>query len=63
VSKAEQIADDGIEIVDEQQSITLLNTITIKLKSFILVMEYRDDFPSLESLKGKLIEEEARECD
>jgi len=61
VSKAEQIAEDGIEILDELQSITLLDTLAIEHQSFILVMESRDEFPPLECLERKLIEEEARE--
>jgi len=61
VLKAEQIAEHGIEILDELQSITLLNTLAIEYQSFILVMESRDKFLPLECLKGKLIEEKARE--
>jgi len=61
VSKAEQIAKDGIEILDELQSITSLDILAIEHQSFILVMESRDEFPPLECLEQKLIEEEARE--
>jgi len=60
VSKTEQIAEAGIEILDELQLIMLLDSLTIEYENFILTMESHVDFPPLESLKGKLIEEEAR---
>jgi len=41
----------------------LLYSLPTKYENFVVAMEFRDEFPLLESLKWKLIEEEARQYD
>jgi len=53
----------GIEIQDNLLSIMLLGSSSTEYENFIIAMKLRDVFPSLESLKRKLIEEKARQSD
>jgi len=61
VIKAEQIAEVDIVIQDNLLSIMLLSSLPTEYQNFIIAMEFRNVFASLESLKYKLIEEEARQ--
>jgi len=61
VTKAEQIVKAGIVIQDDMLSIMLLGSLPTEYENFIVAMESRDVLPPLESLKRKLIEEEARQ--
>jgi len=62
-SKAEQLEEAGIEISDELLSIMLLGSLPPEFENFNVAIESRDEIPTLESLKIKLIEEEARQSD
>ncbi|KMQ83551.1 retrovirus-related pol polyprotein from transposon tnt 1-94, partial [Lasius niger] len=62
-SKAGQLEEAGIQIPDELLSIMLLNSLPDEYKNFSVAMESRDDIPTLEVLKAKLKEEEARQND
>ena len=62
-SKAGQLEEAGIEIPDELLSIMLLNSLPEEYENFSIAMEARDDIPTLEILKAKLKEEEARQDD
>lgn len=62
-SKAGQLEEAGIDIPDELLSIMLLNSLPEEYESFSIAMESRDDIPTLEILKAKLKEEEARQID
>jgi len=61
--KAEQIAEVDIKIPNELLSIILLGSLPTEYGKFIIAMKSRDEFPPLESLKRKLIEEKAKQCD
>jgi len=61
--KAEQLEEAGIEVPDELLSIMLLGSLPAEFESFSVAIESRDEIPSLENLKVKLIEEEARQSD
>ncbi|KAI4491598.1 hypothetical protein M0804_002990 [Polistes exclamans] len=58
--KVEQLEEVGISIPDELVSIMLLGSMPAKYENFTIAIESRDELPDLESLKAKLIEEEAR---
>jgi hypothetical protein len=62
-SKAGQLEEAGIEIPDELLSIMLLNSLPEEYENFSVAIESRDDIPTLEVLKAKLKEEEARQSD
>lgn len=62
-SKAGQLEEAGIDIPDELLSIMLLNSLPEEYENFSIAMESRDDIPTLEVLKAKLKEEEARQID
>jgi len=59
-SKAGQLEEAGIEIPDELLSIMLLNSLPEEYENFSIAMESWDNIPTLEILKAKLKEEEAR---
>lgn len=61
--KAEQLEEAGIEIPDELLSIMLLGSLPSEFENFNVAIESRDEIPTLENLKIKLIEEEARQSD
>lgn len=61
--KAEQLEEAGIEIPDELLSIMLLGSLPAEFENFSVAIESRDEIPTLENLKIKLIEEEARQND
>jgi len=60
-SKAGQLEEVGIEISSELLFIMLLNSLPEEYKNFSIAMESRDNIPTLEILKAKLKEEEARQ--
>ncbi|CAK9796277.1 Retrovirus-related Pol polyprotein from transposon TNT 1-94 [Anthophora plagiata] len=62
-SKAEALEEAGIKLPDELLSIMLLSSLPAEYENFSVVIESRDDVPSLENLKVKLKEEEARQRD
>lgn len=51
----------GIEIPDELLSIRLLGSLPTEFENFSVAIEFRDNIPTLENLKIKLIEEETRQ--
>lgn len=57
---AEKLEEVGIQIPTELLSIMILNSLPAEYENFCVAIESRDDIPSIESLKAKLIEEEAR---
>lgn len=61
--KAEQLEEAGISIPDELLSIMLLGSLPTEYENFSIAIESRDDIPSLENLKVKLIEEDARQTE
>lgn len=61
--KAEQLEEAGIEIPDELLSIMLLLSLPTEFENFSIAIESRGNIPTLENLKIKLIEEEARQSD
>ena len=60
---AEQLSEAGIVIPDELLSIMLLSSLPSEFENFCVAIESRDTIPSLNDLKIKLIEEEARQND
>jgi len=62
-TKAGQLQESGIEIPNELLSIMLLNSLPEEYENFSVAMESRDNIPTLEILKAKLKEEEARQSD
>ncbi|XP_071648509.1 uncharacterized protein [Temnothorax longispinosus] len=62
-SKAEQLEEAGIIIPPNLLSIMLLGSLPTEYESFCIAMESRDEIPSIDALKSKLIEEEARQSD
>jgi hypothetical protein len=60
-SKAGQLEEVGIEIPNELLSIMLLNSLPEEYENFSVAIESRDDIPTLEVLKAKLKEKEARQ--
>jgi len=62
-NKAGQLEEAGIEIPEELLSIMLLNSLPQEYENFSIAMESRDEIPTLEILKAKLKEEEARQND
>lgn len=61
--KAEQIEEAGIVIPNELLSIMILGSLPTEFENFSVAIESRDEIPTLENLKVKLIEEEARQND
>lgn len=61
--KAEQLEEAEIVIPNELLSIMLLGSLPAEFENFSIAIESRDDIPTLENLKVKLIEEEARQND
>jgi len=59
----EQLEDAGIKLPEELISIILLNSLPSDYENFCVVMESRDNIPTIDFLKTKLIEEEARRID
>lgn len=62
-SKSEQLEEAGIKLPNELLLIMLLFSIPAEYENFSVVIESRDDVPTLENLKIKLKEEEARQRD
>ncbi|CAK9827078.1 Retrovirus-related Pol polyprotein from transposon TNT 1-94, partial [Anthophora retusa] len=62
-SKAEQLEEVGIKLPEEVLSIMLLSSLPPEYENFSVVIESRDEVPSLENLQIKLKEEEARQSD
>jgi len=60
---AEQLEEVGIKIPNELLSIMLLGSLPTEFENFSVAIESRDEIPTLENLKIKLIEEEARQND
>ncbi|KMQ84176.1 retrovirus-related pol polyprotein from transposon tnt 1-94 [Lasius niger] len=58
--KAEQLEEVGIKIPNELLSVMLLNSLPSEYDNFCVAIESRDEVPDIESLKQKLIEQEAR---
>lgn len=63
VDKTEQLEDVGIHLPEELKSIILLNSLPTDYENFCVAMESRDNIPTIDFLKAKLIEEEARRID
>lgn len=63
VDKVEQLEDSGIKLPQELVSIIMLNSLPPDYENFCVVMESRDNIPTIDFLKTKLIEEEARRID
>lgn len=57
---AEQLEEVGIKVPDELLSVMLLSSLPTEYDNFCVAIESRDDVPDIESLKLKLIEQEAR---
>lgn len=62
-SKAGQLKEAGVEIPEKLLSIMLLSSLPAQYENFSVAIKSRDDVPSLETLKAKLREEEARQND
>lgn len=62
-SKAEQLTEAGINIPDDLLSIMLLGSLPEGFESFTVAIESRDEIPSVNTLKIKLLEEEARQTE
>lgn len=58
--KAEQLEEVGIKIPNELLSVMLLNSLPSEYDNFCVAIKSRDEVPDIESLKQKLIEQEAR---
>lgn len=58
--KIEQLEEAGMKIPQDLQSVMLLTSLPSEYESFYIAIESRDDLPTVESLKSKLIEQEAR---
>lgn len=63
VDKVEQLEDAGIKLPEELASIIILNSLPSEYENFCVAMESRDNIPTIDFLKTKLIEEEARRSD
>lgn len=61
--KAEQLTEAGINIPDDLLSIMLLSSLPEEFESFTVAIESRDEIPNINSLKIKLLEEEARQTE
>ncbi|CAK9833731.1 Retrovirus-related Pol polyprotein from transposon TNT 1-94 [Anthophora retusa] len=61
--KAEQLDAAGITLPDDLLSVMLLASLPQEYENFSVAIESRDEVPSLEYLKAKLKEEEARQND
>lgn len=61
--KAKQLEEAGIEIPDELLWIMLLGSLPAEFENFSVAIESRDEIPTLENLKIKLIEEKARQSE
>lgn len=57
-NKAEQLIEAGIKIPDDL-SIMLLSSLPDEFENFSIAIESRDEIPNVDSLKVKLLEEEA----
>jgi len=62
-SKAEQLMEAGINIPDDLLSIMLLGSLPEEFENFTVAIESRDEIPSVNNLKIKLLEEEARQTE
>lgn len=62
-SKAEQLTEAGINIPEDLLSIMLLSSLPEDFENFTVAIESRDVIPSVNNLKTKLLEEEARQTD
>lgn len=60
VEKVEQLEDAGIKLPEELASIIMLNSLPTEYENFCVAMESRDNIPTIDFRKTKLIEEEAR---
>ncbi|XP_071579377.1 uncharacterized protein [Temnothorax nylanderi] len=58
--KVNLLEDAEIEIPPELQSIMLLSSLPDDFENFCVAIESRDQIPTVDFIKGKLIEEEAR---
>jgi len=63
VDKVEQLEDAGIKLPEELTSVILLNSLPSDYENFCVAMESRDNIPTIDFLKAKLVEEEARRID
>ncbi|CAK9814306.1 Retrovirus-related Pol polyprotein from transposon TNT 1-94 [Anthophora quadrimaculata] len=61
--KAEQLEAAGIALPNDLLSVMLLASLPQEYENFSVAVESRDEIPSLEYLKAKLKEEEARQYD
>lgn len=53
----------GVKLPGELASIIMLNSLPSEYEHFCVAMESRDEIPTIDFLKMKLIEEEARRID
>jgi len=60
---AEKLKEAGIQIPNKLLSIMILNSLSSEYENFCVAIESRDVIPSIEILKAKLIEEEARQIE
>jgi len=60
-NKAEQLIEVGIKIPDDLLSIMLLSSLPDDFENFSIAIDSRDEIPNIDSLKVKLLEEEARQ--
>lgn len=58
--KPEQLEEVGMQVPEDLLSVMLLASLPTEHESFTIAIESRDALPSFETLKSKLIEEEAR---
>lgn len=61
--KAEQLDEVGTKISDDLLSIMLLSSLPDEFENFNVAIESRDEIPDINSLKVKLLEEEARQIE
>lgn len=60
--KIEQLEEAGMKIPQDLQSVMFLTSLPSEYESFCIAIESRDDLPTVESLKSKLIEEHLQEA-
>lgn len=61
MNKAEQLQEAGINLPEDLLFIMLLGSLPDEFESFSVAIESRDEVPSVDTLKIKLLEDEARQ--
>jgi hypothetical protein len=61
--KAEQLTEAGINIPDDLLSIMLLGSLPQEFESFTVAIELRNEIPSINNLKVKLLKGEAQQME